>query len=63
MKKETSYKLDDHARLWLRDEGLQWRSATPDESDSFYLCYPEIAAQAFWNTSAAKDGEGVALAA
>jgi len=48
MKNETSYKLDGDARLWVRPLDGRWRPATPAEADRIFLCYPEIAAQAFW---------------
>lgn len=48
MKNQTSYKLDDNARLWVRPAGGIWRLSTAEEADRFYLCYPEMAAQAFW---------------
>lgn len=48
MKNETSYKLDSNARLWVRSRDSRWQLASPEEADRIFLCYPEIAAQAFW---------------
>ena len=47
-KNQMSYKLDAEARLWVCPAGGGWRLSTSEEADRFFLCYPEMAAQAFW---------------
>ena len=54
MTRDTSFKLDRSARLWIRSRSVEWRLASLEETETIYLTHPEITLQAFWNLDSSK---------